>query len=263
MEFERYQCNLVLDGFGFEGQKRLKETGILVIGLGGIGSVVSMYLVANGIGRIGICDYDSVSTNNLTRQILYNTTDVGKNKVEVSHRKLSLLNPQVKIISLPEKIDDKNANEILSQYDFIMECSDSIETKYLINKVCMSLKKKFIISSAIGYKGNVMTVFNNNGACLECIFELAGSAPTISNTLPTCADSGVFPTVPAIVGLLAATKVIQSICHPDNVCCNPTSSCCHSELRESSNVNFITVDLKVYSTRYLKINKNPSCLLHD
>ncbi len=244
MNLDRYQCNLVLDGFGFEGQKRLKDASALIIGLGGIGSVVSTYLVANGIGRIGICDFDFVSDNNLTRQILYNTTDIGKKKAEVSYRKLSLLNPEVKITSLSEAINERNADNVLSKYDFIMECSDSLETKRLINKVCMNLNKKFVVSSAIGYKGNVMTVFNADDACWECIFEVEGSTPPMM--LPTCADNGVFPTVPGLVGLLSVTKVMEEIIHPDEC-----------------NLNFITVDIKSSSIRYLKINKNSFCSLHN
>lgn len=240
---ERYQCNLVLDGFGFEGQKKLKQTSVLVVGLGGIGSIVSMYLAANGVGKLGICDYDYVAVNNLTRQLLYNIADVGRAKVVASYEKLLLLNPDVELVSLPLRLEKGNAKEIVSEYEYIVEGSDSLETKYLINEICMKANKKTIICSAVGYKGNVLTVLNHNSACWECIFE-----NEIPQILPTCQDMGVFPVVPAITGLLAVSEALLNICGIDQ--------------GGKERPNFIAIDLKESSIRYLKINKNLSCYLH-
>lgn len=239
---ERYQCNLVLEGFGFEGQGQLQETSALVIGLGGIGSIVAMYLVANGFGKVGICDYDYVALNNLTRQIIYTVNNIGRSKVEASHEKLLLLNPDVEVVAYPQKVNEENIRMLVDNYNFIIECSDSLETKYLTNKECMVQNKKFLICSAIGYKGNLLTVFNNNSACWECIFE-----NRIPSEIPSCQQLGVFPTVPAIIGLMAVSEIILNI--------NRTKEAGFYS-------NFISFDLKEHSLRYLKINKHPLCNLH-
>ncbi len=239
---ERYSCNLVLDGFGFEGQKRLKNANALVAGLGGIGSVVATYLVANGIGRLGICDYDYVQPNNLTRQILYDSCSTGKAKIDVAYEKLISLNSEVAIKLHFEKIDNNNAQEIFANYDLIIEASDSQDTKFLVNEVCMKMRKKIIICSAISYEGNIVKILKDDIACWQCIYE--NKIP--EEKLPTCNASGVFPTLPGIIGLIATTEIIKYI-----IGLNTTEQ------------NFIRVNVKEDSIRYLHINRRPDCSLHQ
>ncbi len=238
---ERYSCNLVLAGFGFEGQKKLKSANALIIGLGGIGSVVAIYLVANGIGRIGICDYDNVQASNLTRQILYDIHSYSRAKITVAYERLTSLNSEVAITQHYEKVERNNSERILSNYDWIIEASDSQDTKFLVNAVGRKMNKKVVICSAISYEGNVVKALKNDQACWECIFE--NKIP--EEKLPTCSESGVLPTLPGIIGLIAATEIIKEIIGLEN-----------------SRFNFIKVNVKENLIRYLYINKRPDCVLH-
>ncbi|MFN7181464.1 MAG: HesA/MoeB/ThiF family protein [Planctomycetota bacterium] len=238
---ERYSCNLVLDGFGFCGQERLKNSRVLVVGLGGIGCVISTYLVGNGIGKIGICDYDYVQPNNLTRQILYDIGSLGKPKVLVAYERLLSCNNEVDINPVFEKIDESNAANIFSDYELIIDATDSQDTKFLVNQVSRKMHKKAIICSAISYEGNIVRATDENEACWQCIFE----SKIPHEKLPTCNETGVFPTIPAIIGLVATTEIIKELTGIFK-----------------SRENFIKVNIRENSIRYLYIKKRPDCNLH-
>jgi molybdopterin/thiamine biosynthesis adenylyltransferase len=237
---ERYQCSLVLEGFGIEGQKNLRNKSIFVVGLGGIGSVVAWYLVANGFGKVGICDYDVVNLNNLTRQFLYDQYSLNRFKAIVALEKLSLLNDEVVIDPIVETVTHQNAESLFKEYDIIVECSDSLETKFLVNRVCLKMAKPYIITSAISYEGNVLLVFDREKACLECIFEKDDGA-----TGQTCSSIGVLPTVPGIIGLFAVTELLKYIGGKKNY---PH--------------NFIKVNFKDNIVRFLEVKRQPFCNLH-
>ena len=207
-ERERYKRHLSLEGFGEEGQIRLKNSSVIFIGAGGLGSSAIMYIAAAGIGKIGIADNDKVEISNLQRQVIHNNSEVGNYKTDSAERKIKELNPHCKIILFTKRINNKNAIEILSQFDIICDCSDNFGTRYLINDACVILKKPLIYGSVQGFEGQV-SVFNfkkNSPNFRDLI-----PKPPESGLIPSCADYGVIGISPGIIGILQANEIIKII----------------------------------------------------
>lgn len=207
----RYSCQLPLSGFGKKGQERLSKARVLIVGMGGLGCPVSMYLTAAGVGTIGICDFDKVSLKNLHRQILYDEKDVGKSKVRIAAKRLNKQNPNVNIIGITDKITSKNVLKIIEEYDIIVDCTDNFGTRYLLNDACVILKKPLVYGSIFQFEGQVafFNVRNNNGsysANYRDIFPLADDV-----SIPNCEDGGVIPTIAGIIGSIQASEVIKYI----------------------------------------------------
>ena len=156
-QLDRYYCSIKLDNINEQGQAKLLNSKVLVVGAGGLASSTLMYLASSGVGTIGIIDDDFIALNNLPRQIIYNSSDVGKKKVETAKKRLNELNKDVNVIIHDEKLTKDNAKEIISSYDIILDCVDNFETKFLINDTCVLLKKPFITAGVSDYKGQVMT----------------------------------------------------------------------------------------------------------
>ncbi len=201
---DRYNRNILIDGFGVEGQEKLKKSRVLVVGAGGLGAPVLYYLVAAGVGEIAIVDYDVVDETNLQRQILHFTQDTGRFKVISAKEKLEALNPEVKIEALQVKLSAENAKGIIEQYDFIVSCTDNYETKFLVNDVCVSLHKAYSHGAVLALKGEVMT-FLPGHSCYRCVF---GDMPE-EGTMPTSAQAGILGAVAGIVGSIQATEAIK------------------------------------------------------
>ena len=144
-EYGRYQRHFSLNEIGIAGQKKIKASSVLLIGAGGLGSPVALYLVAAGIGRLGVVDFDVVDESNLQRQILHSTTDIGKSKIDSAVHKLSNLNPHVKIVPIKEKLDSKNARRLIFEYDIVVDATDNFNARYLINDGCFFEKKPLYI----------------------------------------------------------------------------------------------------------------------
>ena len=165
---ERYKRNILLPEVGEEGQKKLAESRVLVVGAGGLGSPVSLYLAAAGVGTIGIADFDRVDVSNLQRQILYREQDIGKAKAELAVEQLQSRNHSVQVELYPEGITAENAEEILAKFDVIVDASDNFPTRYLLSDTCMKLGKPDVYGAICEFAGQV-TVFASDGPCLRCL----------------------------------------------------------------------------------------------
>lgn len=211
-ELVKYQRQIQLKEFGIDSQQKLKDAKVLVIGAGGLGCSVLNYLVASGVGKIGIVDFDIVSESNLQRQIIYQTTDIGKLKVDCAIAQLSKLNEFVAFDSFTTKLTNKNAINIFSNYDVIVDGTDNYETRYLINDACVLLQKPFVYGSVYEFEGQV-SVFNYSKKANEiaptyrCLF----SKPPKQNESFNCSETGVLGVLPGIIGTLQALETIKLI----------------------------------------------------
>ena len=165
----RYNRHLILDGFGQEGQRRLLEAKVLIVGLGGLGSPVAQYLAAAGVGHLGLLDGDNVSLHNLQRQVIHNTSDIGTQKVRSAAQKIQALNPDVQTTEIPLFLSEDNALDIIRDYDFVIDGTDNFSTKYLVNDACVMLGKPFCIGGINRYAGQVMTHLPGT-AYYRCLF---------------------------------------------------------------------------------------------
>ena len=207
-ERERYKRQLSLQGFGEEGQIRLKNSSVIFIGAGGLGSSAIMYVAAAGIGQIGIADNDKVEISNLQRQVIHNNSDIGKYKTESAERRIKELNPHCEVRTFTERINSKNAIEILSQFDIVCDCSDNFGTRYLVNDTCLILNKPLIYGSVQGFEGQV-SVFNltKNSPNFRDLLP----KPPEQGLIPSCSDYGVIGISPGIIGILQANEIIKII----------------------------------------------------
>jgi adenylyltransferase/sulfurtransferase len=206
----RYQKHILLPEIGIEGQLKLKAARILVIGAGGLGCPVLLYLVSAGVGHIGIVDDDVVSVSNLQRQVLYTTDSVGKPKVAVAKEKLKAMNPEVQITTYAVRFSLTNAASLLKDYDLIIDCTDNLYTRYAINDACIHADKPFIYGSIHRFEGQV-ALFNwtdkagNKGSSYRCLF------PEPSTEPPNCSEVGVIGVLPGIIGTYQAMEAIKVI----------------------------------------------------
>ncbi|NRF41868.1 HesA/MoeB/ThiF family protein [Pedobacter foliorum] len=207
-ELKRYNRQILLPELGVEGQQKLKAAKVLIIGAGGLGSPVLLYLAAAGIGKIGVVDHDTVDESNLHRQILFNSTDVGNSKADTAVSKLQLLNPHVSFVSYPFKIDTTNANSLVQEYDLVVDGSDNFPTRYLVNDTCVALNKPLVFGSIFRFEGQV-SVFNyNGGGDYRSLFP----EPPPTDEVPNCDEGGVIGTLPGIIGSYMANETIKLIC---------------------------------------------------
>lgn len=204
-EKARYNRHTILPEIGMEGQLRLKNSSVLVIGAGGLGCPMLQYLAAAGIGKIGIVDFDRVDLSNLHRQILFGTADVGRNKAEVAKEKLLANNPHIEVICHTDRIDASNAVEIIEAYTIVADGSDNFATRYLINDTCVLLKKPLVFGAIFKFEGQ-LSVFNyQNGPSYRCLFPDQPGADSV----PTCSQIGVMGVLPGIIGTMMANEVLK------------------------------------------------------
>jgi len=201
---DRFLRNILIKDFGTKGQEKLKKAKVLVIGAGGLGSPVLYYLAAAGIGTIGIVEYDKVDITNLQRQILHFTSDLERKKAISAAEKLQQLYPGIKIRCYEERFTQQNATALVDAYDFIIDCCDNYETKFLINDTCVAQQKPFSHAAVLSMQGEV-TTFTPGHACYRCIF---GEAPA-AGTMPTSAEVGILGSVAGITGSIQATEAIK------------------------------------------------------
>jgi molybdopterin/thiamine biosynthesis adenylyltransferase len=206
-EFKRYQKQIMLDDIGINGQIKIKQSKVAVIGAGGLGCPVLQYLTSVGIGTIGVIDFDTIEVSNLHRQVLYSFNDIGKQKVETAIQKLSAQNPFVNLISHNALLNEDNVESILSNYDIVVDGCDNFLTRYLVNDTCLKLNKPLVYGSILGYEGQ-LAVFNyKESKNLRDIFP----EPPNADDVPNCSENGVLGTVPAIIGSMMAQETIQVI----------------------------------------------------
>lgn len=201
---ERYQRQLILDKVGEDGQEKLMGSSVLVVGAGGLGSPVSYYLTAAGVGRIGIVDHDRVELSNLQRQLLHFTPDIGRDKVESAHAKLKALNPDVKINTFKMRISKENCSDLIKDYDLVIAAVDNLATRYLLNEICFTYNKPLVEAGVKDFSGHVASFIPPDGPCYQCLFpnrevlEKSGSW-----------SSGLFGVLPGVIGSLEATEALK------------------------------------------------------
>lgn len=202
---KRYHRNVQIPGVGEEGQLRLLNSSVLVVGAGGLGSPVTYYLAAAGIGRIGIVDGDSIEYSNLQRQILHRTVDLGRLKVDSAKEKLEALNPDICVTTYPFRIDSKNVLDLVQQYDIVVDATDNLETRYYLNQACINAGKPFIYGGVLAMVGQVMTILPGKGPCFRCIFRELSANKTVKTT----DEVGILGSVAGIIGTIQATEVVK------------------------------------------------------
>ncbi|MCO5184461.1 MAG: molybdopterin-synthase adenylyltransferase MoeB [Anaerolineae bacterium] len=206
-EVKRYSRHLIMPEVGMAGQKKLKAASVLIVGAGGLGSPLALYLAAAGIGRIGIIDYDTVDHTNLQRQILYTTDDLGKSKIEIARQRIQAANPNVQVDLYNEPLTSANALRLFAPYDLIIDGTDNFPTRYLVNDACVLLGKPNVYGSIFRFEGQV-TVFNTeDGPCYRCLYP----EPPPPGLVPSCAEGGVLGVLPGIVGTMQALEAIKLI----------------------------------------------------
>jgi len=212
-EKERYTRHFNIPEIGEAGQIKLKNSSVIIIGAGGLGSASSLYLVAAGIGRIGVVDEDHIGLSNLQRQILYNTPDIGMKKVESAEQRLSMLNPQITIEPYPIRIIKENVKEIIKPYSIVVDATDNFESRYILNDACVHLGKPFVYGAIYHFYGQMSVFYAEKGPCLRCVFKEPHS---IKQKKPGAAP-GVVGAVPGTIGTLQAMEVIKLILNKGKV----------------------------------------------
>ncbi|MDP1714247.1 MAG: molybdopterin-synthase adenylyltransferase MoeB [Anaerolineales bacterium] len=204
-EILRYSRHLLIPEVGLEGQRKLKNSSALIVGTGGLGSPVSLYLAAAGVGRIGLVDYDVVDSSNLQRQIIHGTSTIGKLKVDSAKTKLLDLNPDIQVEVYNEPFTSENALRIAQEYDIILDGTDNFPTRYLTNDVAVFLGKPNVYASIFRFDGQVSVFYAKEGPCYRCLFP----EPPPPGLVPSCAEGGVLGVLPGTVGTLQATEALK------------------------------------------------------
>jgi len=204
-EYFRYSRHLMLPEVGVEGQKRLKGASVLITGSGGLGSPIALYLAAAGVGRIGLADYDTVEDSNLQRQIIHGTSTVGMFKVESARARISDLNPFVQVETYNAVLTSNNITEIAEGYDVLVDGSDNLATRYLLNDFAVINGKPYIYGSIFRFEGQVSVFDSRNGPCYRCLFP----APPPPELMPSCSSVGVLGVLPGIIGTIQANETIK------------------------------------------------------
>jgi molybdopterin/thiamine biosynthesis adenylyltransferase/rhodanese-related sulfurtransferase/molybdopterin converting factor small subunit len=206
-ELQRYARHIVLPDVGLEGQRRLKAARVLVVGAGGLGSPVALYLAAAGVGTLGLVDFDDVDASNLQRQVLYGEWDIGRPKLDAAEERLQAANPHVQIVKHPVKLTSANALEILEPYDIVVDGSDNFPTRYLVNDACVLQGKPCVYGSIYRFEGQVSVFDAGHGPCYRCLFR----EPPPPGLVPSCAEGGVLGVLPGVIGSLQALEAIKLI----------------------------------------------------
>ncbi|GAG26525.1 unnamed protein product, partial [marine sediment metagenome] len=206
-EIRRYSRHLLLPEVGKAGQRKLKAARVLVVGAGGLGSPVLMYLVAAGVGHVGVVDADAVTLSNLQRQIVHGTATLGRPKAESARGRLLDLNPGVRITTHDEAFTSQTALRIASGHDIVVDGTDNFPTRYLINDVCLKLGIPFAYGAIFRMEGQVSLFCTEDGPCYRCVFP----SPPPPESVMTCEEAGVLGVVPGTIGTLQATEVIKHI----------------------------------------------------
>ena len=207
-EKERYKKHLTLKEIGFKGQLKLKNSSVICIGAGGLGSSVLIYLAASGIGRIGIVDNDQVEKSNLQRQIIHETNTVGNLKINSAQERIKRFNPNIEVTTFNKRINSENVIEIIKDFDIICDCSDNFGTRYLINDACLILNKALVFGSVQGFEGQI-SVFNLNKKSPN-LRDLLPESP-LKNNIPSCEEFGVVGVSTGLIGILQVNEIIKII----------------------------------------------------
>jgi adenylyltransferase/sulfurtransferase len=240
-ELLRYSRHLILPEVGMEGQQRLKAARVLCVGTGGLGSPLTFYLAAAGVGTLGLVDFDVVDESNLQRQIIHSTADVGRSKLDSAAEKLTALNPALNVIKHQTRLTSANALEILSNYDVVADGTDNFPTRYLVNDACVLAGKPNVYGSVFRFEGQASVFATKDGPCYRCLYP----DPPSPGLVPNCAEGGVLGILPGLVGVIQATEVIKLILGKG----------------ETLAGRLLMVDSLAMRFRELKLRRNPECPL--
>jgi len=203
----RYSRHILLPEVGGFGQEKLLNARVVLVGAGGLGSVVGYYLAAAGVGTIGVVDDDRVEISNLQRQIAHNEKRIGMYKADSAKETYQTLNHDVTVIPYKERLTARNIKDIFKNYDIVVDGSDNFPTRYLINDACVMLHKPLVSAAVFRFEGQVMTIFPGDGPCYRCLFD----HPPPPGMVPSCQEAGILGAVPGIIGTIQATEVIKTI----------------------------------------------------
>ncbi len=240
-EIKRYSRHLIMPEVGMAGQARLRQAKVLLIGAGGLGAPLGMYLAASGIGRLGLVDFDVVDLSNLQRQVLYSSGDVGRSKLEVAQERLAGINPHIRIDVHETRLSAENALELFGAYDVIADGTDNFPTRYLVNDACVILGKPNVYGSIFRFEGQASVFYAKEGPCYRCLYP----EPPPPGLVPSCAEGGVLGVLPGIVGTIQAMETIKLILGAG----------------DSLVGRLLLFDALKMSFRELKLRKNPECVL--
>ncbi|MDR1648504.1 MAG: HesA/MoeB/ThiF family protein [Zoogloeaceae bacterium] len=238
-ELERYSRHILLADVGIEGQEKILESKVLIIGAGGLGAPIAYYLAAAGVGTLGIVDGDVVDLSNLQRQIIHTTAEVGVPKVESAQRKIAALNPDVTVETYRTMLDASNILEILEPYDFIIDGTDNFAAKFLINDACVLAGKPYSHGGILRFTGQTMTIVPRKTACYACAFH----RPPPAGAVPTCASAGVLGAIAGMLGTIQAAEALKVILG----------------LGEPLYNQLLTFDAKTMNFRKTTLKPNPHC----
>jgi molybdopterin/thiamine biosynthesis adenylyltransferase/rhodanese-related sulfurtransferase len=206
-EIQRYARHLIMPEVAIEGQRRLKAAKVLCIGTGGLGSPLSLYLAAAGVGTLGLADFDVVDLSNLQRQIIHFTPDIGRPKISSAEEKLKAINPELTINRHEHAIDSSNALDLFAAYDVIVDGTDNFPTRYLVNDACVLLGKPNVYGSIFRFDGQATVFFPPHGPCYRCLYP----EPPPPDLVPNCAEGGVLGILPGLIGVVQATETVKLI----------------------------------------------------
>jgi len=238
-EISRYARHLILPDVGVEGQKRLKAARVLLVGAGGLGSPVALYLAAAGVGHIGLVDFDVVDVTNLQRQILHGTKDIGRSKLASARDRIADINPFVELTTYDTALTSQNALGIIEQYDLVVDGTDNFPTRYLVNDACVMLGKPNVYGSIFRFEGQASVFSTGDGPCYRCLFP----QPPPPGMVPSCAEGGVLGVLPGLIGTIQATETIKLILG----------------IGEPLVGRLLLVDALGAQFRTVKVRKNPAC----
>lgn len=238
-EIKRYGRHLIIPEVGMEGQKRLKAASVLLVGAGGLGSPLALYLAAAGIGRIGIVDFDVVDASNLQRQVIHTTNDIGRPKLLSAKERIEALNPNVHVETYETMLSSENALGIFESYDVIVDGTDNFPTRYLVNDACVLLGKPNVYGSIFRFEGQASVFATKGGPCYRCLYP----EPPPPGLVPSCAEGGVLGVLPGIVGTLQANETVKLLLGIGNPLVG----------------RLLLFDALAMQFRELKLRKNPEC----
>ena len=238
-ELARYSRHIVMPEVGQQGQQRLKDGSALLIGAGGLGSPLALYLAAAGVGRIGIVEFDVVDRTNLQRQILYGESTVGRPKLDAAAERLHDLNPHVRIEPIAQQLSSQNALSIFRGYDVVADGTDNFPTRYLVNDACVLTGKPNVYGSIFRFEGQVSVFNHDGGPCYRCLY----AEPPPPGLVPSCAEGGVFGVLPGIVGAMQANEVIKLLLGAG----------------DAASGRYLLFDALKLSFRELRLRRNPGC----
>ena len=238
-EILRYSRHLIMPEVGMEGQLKLKQAKVLLIGAGGLGAPLGLYLAAAGVGKLGLVDFDVVDFTNLQRQVIHSTSTVGKPKLDSARERLSGLNPHIEIATYETALSSQNALDLFRDYDIIADGTDNFPTRYLVNDACVLLGKPNVYGSIFRFEGQASVFATEDGPCYRCLYP----EPPPPGLVPSCAEGGVLGILPGLIGVVQATEVVKLIMG------NGSSLVGRLLLYDALEMKF----------RELKLRKNPEC----